>query len=146
MTVAKEQVPAVDGWFTLDRDDPHLLGTRCASCSTTFFPAERLYCRNPRCDGDTLEDVQLSRRGTVWSMTTNHYPPPPPYVAPDPFVPYTVAAVELDDEKIVVLGQLETGVDPTTVKVGDPVELVLGTLFEDDEREHLVWRWRPIGS
>jgi hypothetical protein len=29
------------------------------------------------------------------------------------------------------------------VKVGDPVELVLGTLYEDDDNEYLVWKWQP---
>jgi hypothetical protein len=26
--------------------------------------------------------------------------------------------------------------------VGDEVELVLETLFEDDEAEHIVWKWK----
>jgi uncharacterized protein len=30
------------------------------------------------------------------------------------------------------------------LRAGMPVELVLGTLYEDDEHEYLVWQWRPI--
>ena len=65
-----------------------------------------------------LEEVALSRTGKLWSYTTNHYKPPEPYVAPDPFTPYTVAAVELIEERIVVLGQLdpEKTVHPTFKK------------------------------
>ena len=88
----------------------------------------------------------LGRRGTVWSYATNHYQPPEPYVAPDPFEPYTVVAVELPDEQMVVLGQLAEGVDPTTITVGTEVELVVGTLYEDDEHEYVVWKWRPVGD
>jgi len=107
-------------------------------------PKASAFCRNPSCDGTEFEEVPLSNRGTVWSFTTNHYAPPPPYLAADPFEPFSVAAVQLPEEKMVVLGQVADGVDPATVRIGDKVELVLGTLFEDDDREYVVWKWKPI--
>jgi uncharacterized OB-fold protein len=55
-------------------------------------------------------------------------------------VPYSVAAVELDEEKLVVLGQVDG--DTAALRVGAEVELVLSTLFEDDEAEHMVWKWK----
>jgi hypothetical protein len=30
--------------------------------------------------------------------------------------------------------------------VGTEMELALGTLYEDDEHEYLVWKWRPTGA
>ena len=60
--------------------------------------------------------------------------------APDPFVPYAVAAVELDEEKIIVLGQVAGDVE--ALDVGARVELVVDTLFVDDEGEHVVWKWK----
>ena len=80
----------------------------------------------------------------MWSYTTNHYTPPAPYVSPDPFVPYTVAAVELAEEKLVVLGQVDAGIDPADLRVGAEVELAVGTLYEDDDHEYVVWKWRPV--
>ncbi|HKK50158.1 MAG TPA: benzoylsuccinyl-CoA thiolase, partial [Myxococcota bacterium] len=73
-----------------------------------------------------------------------HYEPPEPYVSPDPFEPYTVAAVELTEERMVILGQLAEGVDPHTLSVGQEMQLVLGTLYEDDENEYVVWKWKPV--
>jgi uncharacterized OB-fold protein len=143
MSTPKTRTPAAPGWFTLDEASPQLLGTRCAACGSTFFPREEAFCRNPACGGGELEEVPLSRRGRLWSFTNNCYPPPPPYVAEDPFVPYAVAAVELADEKMVVLGQVVPGVDIAELEAGMEMELVLGTLFEDDENEYLVWKWRP---
>lgn len=140
---AKERVAAVDGWFTLDDADPRLLGNRCTRCGSYFFPKASGLCRNPGCDGTEFEEAPLSNRGTVWSFTTNHYPPPAPYVAADPFEPFSVAAVELPREKMVVLGQVADGVDPAALRVGDEVQLVLGTLFEDDDHEYVVWKWKP---
>jgi uncharacterized OB-fold protein len=140
----KERVPAVDGWFTLDAADPRLLGNRCTRCGSYFFPKASAFCRNPACDGTEFDEVALSNRGTIWSFTTNHYAPPAPYVAPDPFEPYSVAAVELPEERMVVLGQVADGVDPATLRVGAEVELTFGTLFEDEEHEYVVWKWKPI--
>ena len=71
---------------------------------------------NPAQPGEEREEALLSRRGRLWSWTTNHYAPPEPYVAPDPFVPYTVCAVELDAEQMVVLGGLATGADPDAAR------------------------------
>src|SRR5438105_2453038 len=98
-------------------------------------------CPNPACAGSEFEAVRLSRRGRVWSWTVNRYQPPPPYVAPtDPFQPFGIAAVELADERLVVLGQVEG--DGREVHIGDEVELVVGPLFEDDDHEYVVWKWR----
>ena len=86
------QVPAVDGWFTTG-DEPALLASRGKETGSYFFPKNLAFSRNPAAPTEELEEVELSRRGRVWSWATNHYQPPAPYVAADPFVPYTVLAV-----------------------------------------------------
>ena len=143
--MSKPKKPAIEGWFDLDEDAPRLVGTRCSACGTVYFPAERVFCRNPRCAGTDLTDFRLSPRGRLWSFTNNCYPPPPPYVAPEPFEPYTVAAVELEAEKMVVLGQV-AGASVEDLEAGMEMELVLDTLFEDDENEYVVWKWRPAAA
>jgi uncharacterized OB-fold protein len=139
----KPRVPAVEGWFTV-ADEPELLASRGATTGSVFFPKQLACSRNPAAPDEQLEEATLGRRGRVWSWTTNHYQPPAPYVAPDPFVPYTVVAVELPEEQMVVLGQLADGDDPSSLQVGTEVELVLGTLYEDDDAEHLVWKWKVV--
>jgi uncharacterized OB-fold protein len=136
-------VAAVEGWFTMDEETPHLLGAKGAESGSYFFPKALAVSANPAAPFEEREDVLLSRRGRVWSYTTNYYEPPPPYVAPDPFVPYTVVAVELETEQMVVLGPLATGADPSSLRIGMEVELVLGPLYEDDEHEYVVWQWAP---
>jgi len=144
MSQAKPRVPAIEGWFTADEAAPRLRGLRDPESGTFFFPADVAVSRAPGHADAALEEVELSRRGRLWSWTTNHYPPPAPFVAPDPFVPYTVAAVELPAERMVVLGQLAEGVDPARLELGMEMELVVETLFEDEEAEHTVWKWRPV--
>jgi uncharacterized OB-fold protein len=146
MPPAKTRVPAIDGWFSLDPDNPQLLGTRCADCGTVFFPKETTFCRNPECTGSTLEEVPLSSRGRLWSFTNNCYPPPAPYVAPDPFEPYAIAAVELEEEKMVILGQVVAGVEVADLEAGMEMEVVVDKLYEDDDHEFMVWKWRPVAA
>jgi uncharacterized OB-fold protein len=142
--VSKPRVPAIDGWFTADESAPALLGARGARSGSYFWPTAVAVSGNPRAAGEETEPVELSRTGRLWSWTTNHYAPPEPYVAPDPFVPYTVCAVELERERMVVLGQLATGADPEQLEAGMEMALVLGPLYEDDEHEYVVWQWAPL--
>ncbi|HZU79262.1 MAG TPA: OB-fold domain-containing protein [Acidimicrobiales bacterium] len=146
MAASKIRVPAVEGWFTVDAEAPALLGSRCRSCGNYAFPKESFFCRNPDCAGTEFDEVPLSRQGTVWSYTDARYQPPPPYMAADPYEPFCIAAVELATEKMVVMGQVVPGVTVDQLSVGTPVELVLDTLYEDDDHEYLVWKWRPASG
>jgi uncharacterized OB-fold protein len=143
--VSKQRVPAVDDWFTMDEGAPQLMGARGTETGSYFWPTALAVSANPAKPGEEREPALLSRRGRLWSWTTNHYAPPEPYVSPDPFVPYTVCAVELDAEKMVVLGQLATAADADALAVGMDMELVLGPLYEDDDHEYVVWQWAPAG-
>ena len=139
----KTRVPAADGWFTMDEAAPQLMGTRGVDSGSYFWPTGIATSGNPAKPGEAREPALLSRHGRLWSWTTNHYAPPEPYVSPDPFVPYTVCAVELDAERMVVLGQLATGADADQLEAGMAMKLVLGPLYEDDEHEYVVWQWAP---
>ncbi len=139
-------VPAVDGWFTTDAE-PHLLGTKCTTCGTVFFPKASGFCRNPSCRGTEFAEVELSRTGKVWSYTDAQYQPPPPYIpASDPYEPFALAAVELADEQLVILAQVAKGFGVNDLKVGAPVELVIEPVYEIDGVEHLMYRWKPVSA
>jgi uncharacterized OB-fold protein len=140
-----KRVAAIEGWFSLE-DPPHLIGSRCRTCGSYFFPKLSSYCRNPVCEGTTFEQVSLSRIGRIWSYTNAGYQPPPPFVAPAPFVPFAIAAVELEAERMIVLGQVIAGVDVTQLKVGMPVELVLEPLYSEGGTDKLVWKWKPLAA
>jgi uncharacterized OB-fold protein len=127
---------AIDGWFAVEEDGTHLIGTRCATCGTVCFPPQRGFCRNPHCDGESMEETRLPRRGRVWSYTSASYPPPEPFVAAEPYTPVTLAAVELAGAGIVVLGQVKD-LTVDELEVGMEVELTHGPLADGP----LVWMW-----
>ena len=139
MSTAPEQ--AVSDWFAAG-DQPHLIGSHCAECGTYAFPPETFSCRNPRCSSTPLEAVPLSRRGRVWSFVVNPYAAPPPTPSPDPFEPYAVAAVELDEERMFVLGRVAEGVDLDGLRVGQQMEIVVEPIIPGFEES--VWKWKPV--
>ncbi|MFF4303282.1 Zn-ribbon domain-containing OB-fold protein [Streptomyces sp. NPDC001601] len=145
--MSRTRTPAVDGWFTGEGDGFRLLGTRCTACASVFFPREDAHCRNPGCAGGDLEEVRLSRRGRIWSYTDSRYRPPSPYVSdPElPWEPYALIAVELEPERIVVLGQAVPGITVADLAVGMEAEIVPGVLSEDAETTWTTWHWRPTG-
>jgi uncharacterized protein len=135
-----KQLPAIDGWFADDESGrPHLIGSRCSRCGTYVFPPRANNCPNPACDGDELDQVPLSRRGTLWSYTENRYPPP----APDPFEPFAIAAVQLVDEGLIILGKVVEGTLAADLKVGMAMDLTTMPLYTDDDGlERIVYAWR----
>ncbi len=141
----EELAPVLAGWFTTG-DQPQLLGTRCTCCGTYYFPKLNTFCKNPDCDGETFEEVPLSRTGKLWSFTNASYKPPEPYVAAEPFEPYAIAAVELDAEKMIVLGQVVRGVGVDALKAGMDMELVLEPILKEGGGEVLTWKWKPTGA
>lgn len=134
--------PVLEGWFTLDEADPHLLGSQCDDCGSYYFPklrGEVKFCRNPDCDSEAFTEVELSRTGKLWSYTSAEYQPPPPFVAKDPHEPYAIAAVELEKEKMIVLGAVVDGIAPGELEVGMAMELALESLNDGK----VTWKWRP---
>ena len=136
--------PAIDGWWTVDETGAaHLIGAKCPQCATYVFPPRPDNCPNPGCAADELDQVPLSRRGTLWSYTENRYQPPPPYPQEDPFRPFAVAAVELADEGIIVLGKVVEGTLADDLKVGMEMELTTMPLYiDDDGTGRSVYAWR----
>ena len=143
-TDAQAQLPAIDGWWDVDdAGHPHLIAGRCTTCSTYVFPPRADNCPNPACGGDELAQVPLSRRGTVWSYTENRYAPPPPYPSPDPFEPFAVAAVQLADEGLIILGKVVEGTLAADLEVGMEMELTTMPLYTDDEGvERITYAWK----
>ena len=135
------RTPVLEGSF-VSEPEPALVGSRCRSCDTVAFPAS-FTCPNPRCMDKDVAPAALSRTGRLASWTTVHFPPPPPFVAPDPFVPITVVEVEFASEGIQVVGPL-SGASSAELRMGMPMETVVEPYYADDEGEVIGWKFRPM--
>lgn len=138
--------PVIEDWFSSD-PEPHLIGTRCKQCQTYYFPKQNDFCRNPDCFSSDFDDVPLSRTGKVWSYTKHFYQPPEPFITDgEEFEPYTIVGVELEAEKMMVLGQLAADAAFEDLKAGIEMELVIEKLYHQDGTDYLVWKWKPTAG
>lgn len=98
----------------LDRERQQLIGSRCAACGMTSWPA-RAVCN--RCGSAALEQVALSRTGTLLTYTEVWVE------RPGLVPPYVLGQVDLDDGPLVFTHV--RGLAPGT-RVPLPVEVVVG--------------------
>jgi len=149
MTDGIPAAPGTEGWFHDGPESFTLLASRCTSCGSLSFPPRRISgCPDPDCEGLDSEPAPLSTSGTLWSYTDARYAPPLPYPRPPgaEFVPYTLAAVELAAEQMVILGQVAPDVPTDALRVGAAMELVPGTLTSSEGVAERVWNWRPSST
>ena len=138
----KKKIPVTEGLFTWPDGEPHLIGGRCKSCGSYFFPRNYIV-HKPGCRQWEVEEALLSTRGKLRSYTWHYYQPPAPFRSPDPFVPYGIGLVELP-EGIRVFG-IMTGCELKNLRTGMDVELVVEKLYNDEEgNERLTWKFRPV--
>jgi len=142
--ILKRRIPVQEGLFTWPSDEPQLIASRCSACGDVAFPRQQS-C--PDCSSDDVDEILLSRRGTVWTWTIQNFPPPiPPYAGSgdrDTFVPYGVAYIELP-EGIRVEARL-TENDPEKLSIGMEMELVVEKFASDDDGNELVtFAFKPV--
>jgi len=137
----KKVVPVEEGLFTmpiLPGEEPHLIGSKCKSCGTVFFP-RRVICG--KCCREGMEEIILSRRGKVTTWTVIRMKPP----GYKDQVPYVLGEVELHEG--VLVRTHFSGVNPENpaIKVGDEAEVVLEKIYEDEEGNDVVcYKFRPV--
>jgi uncharacterized OB-fold protein len=137
------QVPIAEGLFTWPSDDPRLIGSACEACDVVVFPAQRS-C--PGCNGDQVTERLLEPRGSLYTWTTQSFPPvAPPYLGDtgkDTFEPYGIGWVQVSDSLMIEARLTEN--DPEKLEFGMPVELVLIPLNTDDEGNDVMsFAFRP---
>lgn len=146
--------PSVEGFLTPVVDEesaPFWAGTEagelrvqtCSSCLAMRLPP-RPMC--PRCRSTARHWQAVSGRGTIWSVAVPHPPLLPAYAE---IAPYNVIVVEIEeDPRIRFVGNLVTGpqggldeIDPHTVEIGEPVEVVFARLVRPDGSSVALPRW-----
>lgn len=115
----KSSVPL---FWRLKKSKYNLIGTRCKTCRTAFFPQKSL-CPNCRRRGN-LEDFQFSGNGKIVSYTIVRVPPE----GFEKYAPYAAAIIELE-EGARMAGQIVG--DINKVKSGKTVRAVFRKMYED---------------
>lgn len=127
-----KKVPIKEGIFMGEGAEGILLANRCEKCSQVFFPKAEV-CLS--CFHEQLEDVHLSREGTLYSYTTarmpsSHFTPP-----------FSVGFVDMP-EGVRVFSPLKE-VENRAFKVGMRVKLVIEKLWEEGDKEVVGYKFVP---
>ena len=134
----KKQILVKEGlWRAPPGEESYLIGSKCPSCGEIVFPKMQV-C--PSCQAQNVEEVKLSRKGKIYTVTVVMQQPPLYYRGP---VPYALGYVELPEG--VRLETLYTDCDPDSLEIGMDVELVIEKAYDDDEGNELItYKFRPI--
>jgi uncharacterized OB-fold protein len=92
------------------------------------------------CTGVDVHDVPLPTSGSVWSWTTQHFEPKPPFRT-DGFSPFSIGYVDLGP--VIVEGWL---VGRTEWTIGEPVRLVLAKAWTDGEEPVHTFAFAPASD
>jgi uncharacterized OB-fold protein len=136
-----------EGLFRIDGERTVLFASRRRSTGAIKFPAERpeLFDGSPEIQED-IEKIELSTEGTLYTYTTQQFPPPLPYKGnrdPKTFQPYVVGFVELPEG--VLVETLIVGATADQLKIGQRL-VSTTTTFEPNEGGSLVtFAFRPEG-
>ncbi|WP_068637341.1 Zn-ribbon domain-containing OB-fold protein [Thauera butanivorans] len=128
--------PCVPGLFT-EEGGASLLGARCRSCGTPYFPAPS-HCRNPSCAESALEPQAFGGGGTLWSYSVANFAPPAPHRFDEPFRPYVIGVVDLD-QGLRVVGQMVG--EAADMRVGARVDLVVAPIYHEDGKAFTSWKF-----
>ncbi len=135
-------VPVVEGLFADTEEGPRLLGSRCVTCSAPYFPSSPV-CHNPDCAESKIEDTGFGPGGTLWSCALQNYPPPPPARYDEPYQPYVLGMVDMD-EGLRIMARISSE-NPESIEIGSRVELVLEPLCHGEEGEEVItWKFKVV--
>jgi uncharacterized protein len=130
---ASDVLSNLTGLVALEADGPHLIGSRCADCTTDTFPVQ---ASCPCCGSEAVDPVVLPAAGTIWTWTVQRFAPKPPFRTPTSFAPFAVAYVDLGTVR--VEARL-AGRSVADWKIGDAVRLVVGPLPGNDPHWQAYW-------
>ncbi len=109
-----------------------LKGFECKACGTIYY-LKSARCNN--CKGIEFREKQLSKTGTVYSLTCEHY-------FPSSFPPTNMIVIDLDGGGRITVQQTDDMYqnENTKISIGDKVKLVLRKMMENDKKPNYFWK------
>lgn len=138
--MSRQQLPCVEGLFSLVDGVAVIHGSKCAGCATPYFPKSS-QCHNPDCLDSRMEDCDFSGGGVLWSYSVADFAPPPPHKYDKPFKPYVIGVVDMANG-LRLVGQMVDELEQ--VAIGAPVELVIDTLYHEDDKAYTTWKFKQV--
>jgi len=121
--------------------EQRLIAQKCGACGVLRVPPHP-FCAS--CGAEAVAWVDLSGRGRLWSFVIQHKPTLPAF---EPFTPFPVIVVELDEDKRLRMtgnlvarpGAAINSVDPASLKIGMPLKVTFQRVAPDVDLPY----WMP---
>ena len=101
-----------------------LIGTKCLKCGRVFIGPRKI-C--PQCGSRELQDVELPRRGRIYSYTVVRAPP----MERENYGPYIIAIVELENGCKLTTEIVDCS--PEEIDIGTEVEAIFRKIGEESK-------------
>ncbi|MEK6615096.1 MAG: OB-fold domain-containing protein, partial [Bacteroidota bacterium] len=109
----------------------YLKGMKCEKCGTIYY-LKSTRCKKCKCE--KFLEVQLSKTGTVYAFTSEHY-------FPTSFPPITMAVIDLDSGGRITVQQTDTMCpEKNKIEIGSKVKLGLRKMIENDAKPNYFWK------
>lgn len=127
------RVPVKEGTFLESPEGGVLLANKCKACRQVFFP-KAAFCLT--CSNQEMEELQLSRRGTLYTYTivrmpSMHFEPP-----------YAIGYVTMP-EGINIFAPLIMSDDKPFI-IGMDVEVVIEKLWQETDNDIIGYKFKPV--
>ena len=122
-----------DDLFKETPDGIVLVGNKCNACGKAFFPKIE-FCT--KCLNKELEEIVLSKRGTLYSYTITRVP-----VGKFP-IPHAVGMITLPEE-VRLTAPLVIG-DDEEFKIGSEMEMEITTLWTEGDCDVIGYKFKAV--
>ena len=109
-----------------------LVGNKCLQCGTAFFP-KAVYCT--QCLNKELEEMPLSKRGTLYSYTITRVP-----VGRYP-IPHAIGMITLPQKVRITAPLIMSEED---FKIGEEMEMVISTLWIEEDHDVIGYKFKAV--
>ena len=135
-------VPALPDLFVFDEKKVNLIGSKCSSCQTHFFPFYHEQHR-PGCERKGIEKILFDAVGVLKSYAVQHYQAPLPFKTEKSIAPYTIGMVEFNGE--IQIAGIVVGCSENTLRVGLKMNTTVFELHKnEDGKPVLTWAFEPL--
>lgn len=133
---------ALSDLFALDNDGANLIGSKCSSCQTYFFPCYHEQHR-PGCKRKEIKKILFDRTGLLKSYTVQYYQAPLPFKTEHGIAPYIIGMVELNGE--LQIAGIVIGCKADDLSMGMKMNTTVFELYKGEDGKPVVtWAFEPL--
>jgi len=123
-----------DDLFKTNAEEVVLVGNKCPQCGAAFFPKAE-FCT--QCLNKELEEMPLSKRGTLYSYTITRVP-----VGRHP-IPHAIGMITLPEKVRITVPLIMSEKD---FKIGEEMEMVISTLWTEEDHDVIGYKFKAVSA